>query len=93
VVAIILIITSIAIPNLMRARMAANDSSAAASEHTIVVGEVSYLGMIRPSGTARWLSWGERLRLAFRCPPRAALSTTTSLPMAAATAIAAADSL
>jgi len=42
VVAIILIIAAIAIPNLMRARMAANDSSAAASEHTIVVGEVGY---------------------------------------------------
>ena len=39
VVAIILIIAAIAIPNLMRARMAANDSSAAASVHTIVVGE------------------------------------------------------
>src|SRR5260370_6974464 len=44
VVAIILIIAAIAIPNLMRARMAANDSSAAASEHTIIVGEVGYLG-------------------------------------------------
>ena len=32
VVAIILIIAAIAIPNLLRARMAANDSSAAASE-------------------------------------------------------------
>jgi type IV pilus assembly protein PilA len=29
---------------LMRARMAANDSSAAASEHTIIVGEVGYYG-------------------------------------------------
>ena len=44
VVAIILIIAAIAIPNLMRARMAANDSSAAGSEHTIVVGEVGYIG-------------------------------------------------
>ncbi|MGA7219885.1 MAG: prepilin-type N-terminal cleavage/methylation domain-containing protein [Candidatus Sulfotelmatobacter sp.] len=42
VVAIILIIAAIAIPNLMRARMAANDSSAAGSEHTIIVGEVGY---------------------------------------------------
>jgi prepilin-type N-terminal cleavage/methylation domain-containing protein len=42
VVAIILIIAAIAIPNLMRARMAANDSSAAASERTIVTGEVGY---------------------------------------------------
>ena len=42
VVAIILIIAAIAIPNLMRARMSANDSSAAASERTIVTGEVGY---------------------------------------------------
>ena len=41
-VAIILIIAAIAIPNLMRARMAANDSSAAASERTIVTGEIGY---------------------------------------------------
>ncbi|MFZ0769820.1 MAG: prepilin-type N-terminal cleavage/methylation domain-containing protein [Candidatus Sulfotelmatobacter sp.] len=42
VVAIILIIAAIAIPNLMRARMSANDSSAAASIHDINVGEASY---------------------------------------------------
>jgi type IV pilus assembly protein PilA len=42
VVAIILIIAAIAIPNLMRARMAANDSSAAASERSIVTGEIGY---------------------------------------------------
>jgi type IV pilus assembly protein PilA len=42
VVAIILIIAAIAIPNLMRARMAANTSSAAASVRTIVTGEIAY---------------------------------------------------
>ncbi|MFZ0436909.1 MAG: prepilin-type N-terminal cleavage/methylation domain-containing protein [Candidatus Sulfotelmatobacter sp.] len=42
VVAIILIIAAIAIPNLMRARMAANNSSAAASERSIVTGEIGY---------------------------------------------------
>src|SRR5258707_4385347 len=42
VVAIILIIAAIAIPNLMRAKMAANDSSAAAGERTIVTSEVGY---------------------------------------------------
>jgi type IV pilus assembly protein PilA len=42
VVAIILAIAAIAIPNLMRARMAANDSSAAKSLHTIEVGEIGY---------------------------------------------------
>jgi type IV pilus assembly protein PilA len=50
VVAIILIIAAIAIPNLMRARMAANDSSAAGSEHTIVVGEIGYLGAYPTTG-------------------------------------------
>jgi type IV pilus assembly protein PilA len=42
VVAIILIIAAIAIPNLLRARIAANESSAAASERTIATAEVSY---------------------------------------------------
>jgi type IV pilus assembly protein PilA len=42
VVAIILIIAAIAIPNLMRARMSANESSAAGSVRTINTGEVSY---------------------------------------------------
>src|SRR5258708_19496511 len=42
VVAIILIIAAIAIPNLMRARMAANDSSAAASVRSIDTAEIAY---------------------------------------------------
>ena len=42
VVAIILIIAAIAIPNLMRARIAANESSAAGSMRTIVTAEISY---------------------------------------------------
>jgi type IV pilus assembly protein PilA len=44
VVAIILVIAAIAIPNLMRARMAANDSSAAGSIHAINAAEVGYFG-------------------------------------------------
>jgi type IV pilus assembly protein PilA len=44
VVAIILIIAAIAIPNLMRARMAANDSSAVASIRTINTAEIAYFG-------------------------------------------------
>jgi type IV pilus assembly protein PilA len=44
VVAIILIIAAIAIPNLIRARMAANDSSAAGSIHAINAAEVGYFG-------------------------------------------------
>ena len=42
VVAIILIIAAIAIPNLMRARMSANESSAAGSLRTINTAEVTY---------------------------------------------------
>jgi type IV pilus assembly protein PilA len=42
VVAIILIIAAIAIPNLLRARMAANESSAVAGIRTIVTGQISY---------------------------------------------------
>jgi len=42
VVAIILIIAAIAIPNLMRARMAANDSSAAQSIRQISTAEIAY---------------------------------------------------
>jgi len=42
VVAIILIIAAIAIPNLLRARIAANESSAVSSVRTINTAEVSY---------------------------------------------------
>ena len=42
VVAIILIIAAIAIPNLLRARMAANESSAVSSIRTINSGETTY---------------------------------------------------
>src|ERR1700675_4926752 len=42
VVAIILIIAAIAIPNLLRAKMAANESSASGSVRTIITAEVSY---------------------------------------------------
>jgi type IV pilus assembly protein PilA len=42
VVAIILIIAAIAIPNLLRARMAANESSAVGSRRTINTGEITY---------------------------------------------------
>jgi type IV pilus assembly protein PilA len=44
VVAIILVIAAIAIPNLLRARMAANDSSAAASVRMINTAEIAYYG-------------------------------------------------
>jgi len=43
VVAIILIIAAIAIPNLLRARIAANESSSVSSIRTINTAEVTYL--------------------------------------------------
>jgi type IV pilus assembly protein PilA len=61
VVAIILIIAAIAIPNLMRARMAANDSSAAAGERTIVTGEVGYFAAYPTIGFTNLLSLGSAL--------------------------------
>ncbi len=45
VVAIILIIAAIAIPNLLRARMAANEASAVGSMRTINTGELTYASM------------------------------------------------
>ena len=42
VVAIILIIAAIAIPNLLRARMAANESSAVGSVRTVVTSQVTF---------------------------------------------------
>ena len=50
VVAIILIIAAIAIPNLVRARMAANDSSAAASIRSIDTAEIAYFGAYQTIG-------------------------------------------
>jgi type IV pilus assembly protein PilA len=50
VIAIILVIAAIAIPNLMRARMAANDSSAAGSMHAINVAEAGYFGAYQTVG-------------------------------------------
>jgi type IV pilus assembly protein PilA len=50
VVAIILVIAAIAIPNLMRARMSANDSSAASSVRMINTAEYAYSATYPASG-------------------------------------------
>ena len=55
-VPIILIIAAIAIPNLLRARMAANESSAVASIHTITTAEVTYMASHSDTGYACSLS-------------------------------------
>jgi len=50
VVAIILIIAAIAIPNLLRARMQANEASAAASIHAVNTAEISYSSVYPSTG-------------------------------------------
>jgi prepilin-type N-terminal cleavage/methylation domain-containing protein len=52
VVAIILIIAAIAIPNLLRARMAANESSAVASIRTINTAQITYNSTYPTTGFA-----------------------------------------
>jgi len=72
VVAIILIIAAIAIPNLMRAKMAANDSSAAASVRSIVTGEIGYFAAYPTIGYTALVALGGAVNAA--CVP----STTTA---------------
>jgi type IV pilus assembly protein PilA len=55
VVAIILIIAAIAIPNLLRSRVAANDSAAASTIRTINTSEVTYLTTYSSNGYAQSL--------------------------------------
>jgi type IV pilus assembly protein PilA len=56
VVAIILIIAAIAIPNLLRARISANESAAAAANRTIVTAMVTYSGAYPNVGYAAALA-------------------------------------
>jgi type IV pilus assembly protein PilA len=58
VVAIILIIAAIAIPNLLRARMAANESSAASSIRTVNTAEVTYYSTYPATGYAALAALG-----------------------------------
>ena len=69
VVAIILIIASIAIPNLLRAKMAANEASAVGSLRTLNTSAILYIDHLRHSVIRpRWPLWEDpparqRLRL------------------------------
>jgi type IV pilus assembly protein PilA len=69
VVAIILIIAAIAIPNLLRSRIAANESSAVSSVRTINTSEVSYTSAYPTSGFSATLA---PLGGASPCTPAAA---------------------
>ena len=75
VVAIILIIAAIAIPNLMRSRMAANESSAVGSVRTINTAEVSYAAAFPDTGfSADLASLGGSAAV---CAPGVAATTTS----------------
>jgi type IV pilus assembly protein PilA len=52
VIAIILVIAAMAIPNLLRARMAANESSAAAAVRSVTVAEIAYFSAFPTVGYA-----------------------------------------
>jgi type IV pilus assembly protein PilA len=70
VVAIILIIAAIAIPNLLRARMAANESSAASPIRTVNTAQVTYQSTYPTTGyAAALLDLGSPIAAA--CNPRA----------------------
>lgn len=56
VIAIILVIAAIAIPNLLRARMSANESSAAGGVRAITVAEIAYFNSYPTIGYATQLS-------------------------------------
>lgn len=56
VVAIILIIAAIAIPNLLRSRISANESSAASAIRTISTGQVSYIAAYPSTGYSATLA-------------------------------------
>ncbi len=73
VVAIILIIAAIAIPNLLRARIAANESSAASGVRTINTANVSYNSSFPTVGYAAALS-----NLASNTPCTGAAAPTTT---------------
>ncbi len=69
VVAIILVIAAIAIPNLLQSRMAANESSAAGSIHTLTSAEITYFNAYPTIGYAAAIG---QLGGATPCPPAAA---------------------
>lgn len=73
VVAIILIIAAIAIPNLLQSRMSANESAAAGAIHTLTTAEIAYFNAYPTVGYAASIS---QLGGASPCTPT---STTSCL--------------
>ena len=91
VVAIILIIAAIAIPNLLRARIAANESGAVGNLRTINTAEVSYITAFPTTGYSTSLT---ELGSGAACPtpPVPATACLIDNTLANATAIATAKS-
>jgi prepilin-type N-terminal cleavage/methylation domain-containing protein len=79
VVAIILIIAAIAIPNLLRARIAAQESSAVGSERTIVTAQISYNSAYPTIGFATVLANLGTGGVTTPCPTTGPTSTSACL--------------
>jgi type IV pilus assembly protein PilA len=92
VVAIILIIAAIAIPNLLRARMAANESSAVSSIRTMNTAEVSYLSAYPTDGYADTLAKLGPTSATGCATPTAATACLIDYTLSQATAATAANS-
>ena len=99
VVAIIALLAAIAIPNLLRARVSANEANAAAAMHTIVAAEVGWratnatyatlvqLGAATPPYIDGTLAAGAKQNYAFVAAPNAGTNfyaTAVPVPLAAA---------
>jgi prepilin-type N-terminal cleavage/methylation domain-containing protein len=88
VVAIILIIAAIAIPNLLKSNMAANESSAVSSVRTLNTGEVVYDVSCRPlliqrhslNSTPERFAQAARASLTTFCPPASRAATRLPTP-------------
>jgi type IV pilus assembly protein PilA len=76
VVAIILIIAAIAIPNLIRSKIAANNSAAAATVRTLNTGEATYNSLYQSAGYATLAQLGPG---ANTCPAAGATSTNACI--------------
>jgi prepilin-type N-terminal cleavage/methylation domain-containing protein len=92
VVAIILIIAAIAIPNLLRARIAANESGAVGNLRTMNTAEVSYITAFPQTGYSTSLAELGYASAACPTPPTPAIACLIDDTLAAATSAAAAKS-
>ena len=79
VVAVILVIAAIAIPNLLRSRMAANESSAVASLRTINTSQVVYQSSYGPGFAANLGQLSDGGSAANCVPPNAPTATSSCL--------------